>query len=97
MNGSIRKRRVSQRRQSDKSEKGVSETKAENKQKQGGKLTESEDSATGAVGLKVYLRYFQSIGVWLSISAVLCNAINSGASIYSSSEFLALTFKIKIN
>lgn len=83
MSGSIRKRRVSQRRQSEKSEKEM----GEDKKKVGAKLTELEDAATGAVGFKVYLRYFQSIGVWLSVGAVLSNAINSGASIYSSSKF----------
>lgn len=83
MSGSIRKRRISQRRQSEKSEKEMGDNKA----KQGSKLTEMEDAATGAVGFKVYLRYFQSIGLWMSIGAVLCNAINSGAAIYSSSKF----------
>lgn len=85
LNGSIRKRRISQRRQSEKSEKG-GDLVDDDKKKQGAKLTEMEDAATGAVGFKVYLRYFQSIGLWLSIGAVLSNAINSGASIYSSSK-----------
>lgn len=82
MNGSIRKRRISQRRQSERSEK-----ETEDKAKQGAKLTEMEDAATGAVGFKVYLRYFQSIGIWMSVGAVLSNALNSAASIYSSSKF----------
>lgn len=81
MNGSIRKRRISQRRQSDKSEK-----EAEEKQKQASKLTEIEDAATGAVGFSVYIRYFKSIGVWMSIGAVASNALNSAAAIYSSSK-----------
>lgn len=81
MNGSIRKRRTSKRRESERSEK-----EEENKKKVGTKLTEIEDAATGAVGIKIYLRYFQSIGLMLSLGAVLSNAINSGAGIYSSSK-----------
>jgi hypothetical protein len=69
---------MSSRRQSSKSEKEAEKTKS--------KLTEIEEAATGAVGGRVYLRYFQSIGLSLSIGAIVCNAINSATSIYSSSK-----------
>lgn len=82
LNGSIKKRRTSKRRESEKSEK-----EEEGKQKTGTKLTEIEDAATGAVGFKVYLRYFQSIGLWLSLGAIISNATNSAAGILSSSKF----------
>jgi hypothetical protein len=45
-----------------------------------------EDAAVGAVGFKVYLRYFQSIGLWMSVGAILMNAINSASAIFSSSK-----------
>lgn len=78
LNGSIRKRRLSLRRQSDKSEKEVTIAKPSTK------LTETEDAGSGAVGFGVYLRYFQSIGLALTIAAISSNIINSGTSIYSS-------------
>jgi hypothetical protein len=56
------------------------------KAKPSSKLTEIEEVASGSVGWKVYIRYFQSIGILMSISAVLSNAFNSGAGIYSSSK-----------
>jgi hypothetical protein len=82
LNGSIRKRRTSKRRESERSEK-----EEEDKQKVGAKLTELEDAATGAVGFKVYWRYFQSIGLMMTLGAVLSNVVNSGAGIFSSSKF----------
>lgn len=82
LNGSIRNRTTSKnRRESERSEK-----EDETKQKAGAKLTEIEDAATGAVGFKVYWRYFQSIGLWMSLGAIISNAINSGAGIFSSSK-----------
>lgn len=51
------------------------------------KLIDSEDAATGAVGMGVYIRYFQSIGIFLAVTAVLCNGITQAASVYSSSEY----------
>lgn len=60
--------------------------KEENAKKSGAKLTEIEDAASGAVGFKVYVRYIQSIGVWMAIGAVLSSAINSAAGIFASSK-----------
>ena len=80
MNGSIRKRRLSQRRTSDKSEKEAPIVKPNTK------LTETEDAGSGAVGFSVYIRYFQSIGLALTVAAIASNVINSGTSIYSSSK-----------
>lgn len=80
MNGSIRKRRLSQRRASDKSEKEAPIVKPNTK------LTEIEDAGSGAVGFSVYIRYFQSIGLALTVAAISSNIINSGTSIYSSSK-----------
>lgn len=80
----MRKRRPSQRRQSQKSLK-------EEVEKPKSKLIETEEAATGAVGIKVYVRYFQSIGLLLSAGAILSNAINSGTSIYASSKIDRLT------
>lgn len=76
----MRKRRLSQRRQSEKSEKEAPIKKPVSK------LTETEDAGSGAVGFGVYIRYFQSIGIALTIAAILSNCINSGTSIYSSSK-----------
>ncbi|KAL7041242.1 hypothetical protein ACKWTF_000685 [Chironomus riparius] len=78
LNGSIRKRRLSQRRASDKSEKEAPIVKPNTK------LTEIEDAGSGAVGFSVYIRYFQSIGLALTVAAISSNIINSGTSIYSS-------------
>lgn len=94
LNGSMRKRRLSQRRSSDKSEKDVPVVKPNTK------LTESEDAGSGAVGFGVYIRYFQSIGLALTIAAVCSNIINSGTSIYSSSKccktFSSVSFLIQL-
>ena len=78
LNGSVR-RRKSGRKGSEISEKAVPvNTKS--------KLIDSEDAATGGVGLGVYLRYFQSLGMTLFIASIFCNAIQQGASVYSSSK-----------
>lgn len=52
------------------------------------KLIDSEDAATGSVGYGVYFRYFRSIGLFLGIFAVLSNAANQGAAVYSSSNLI---------
>lgn len=80
----MRKRRPSQRRQSNKS---VKSEKQEPAAKSKANLTEIEEAATGAVGFSVYIRYFKSIGYALTVAAILSNAINSGTSIYSSSKY----------
>lgn len=51
------------------------------------KLIDTEEAATGSVGSGVYFRYFKSIGVWMSISAVLFNLVNQGTSVFSNSKF----------
>lgn len=88
LNGSVRRRR-SGRRASDKSEK-VAVPAANTK------LIDSEDAATGSVGLGVYVRYFKSIGVFLGVSAVLCNAFNQAAAVYSSSNYNLSLISINI-
>jgi hypothetical protein len=80
LNGSIRRRRTSQRRASEKSEKEA------NQEKQTSKLTETEEAGTGSVGFSVYLNYFKSIGIFLSVLAIFSNAANTGAGIYGSSR-----------
>lgn len=50
------------------------------------KLIDTEDAATGAVGIGVYIRYFKSIGIFLGVSAVLANALTQAASVYSGSN-----------
>lgn len=75
----MRKRRhSSQRRQSEKEEAPPKRTMA--------KLTEVEDAGSGAVGFGVYIRYFQSVGIAMTVWAIISNVINSGMSIYSSSK-----------
>jgi hypothetical protein len=54
------------------------------KAKSKAKLTESEDAATGAVGWGVYVRYFQSIGLLMTLGVVLSNVANTTSSIYAS-------------
>lgn len=75
------RRRRSGRRASDKSEKEAVPAPHT-------KLIDSEDAATGSVGYGVYLRYFKSIGLTMGIGAVLCNAFNQGAAVYSSSNYI---------
>jgi hypothetical protein len=77
------RRRRSGRRGSDKSEKEVAAVPASSRSK----LIESEEAATGSVGAAVYWRYFKSIGLALGISAVLSNALNQAASVYSGSNY----------
>lgn len=50
------------------------------------KLIDTEDAATGAVGMGVYIRYFKSIGITLGVTAVLSNALTQAASVYSGSN-----------
>lgn len=50
------------------------------------KLIDTEDAATGAVGIGVYVRYFKSIGIFLGVCAVLSNALTQAASVYSGSN-----------
>ena len=49
------------------------------------KLIESEDAASGGVGLAVYGRYFKNIGIVMTVAAVMCNLINQATSVYSNS------------
>ncbi|CRL02706.1 CLUMA_CG015844, isoform A [Clunio marinus] len=77
VNGSVR-RRKSGRRASEKSEK---ETIPPSNDKS--KLIDSEEAATGSVGAGVYVRYFKSIGLVLGIGAILSNAANQAAAVYS--------------
>jgi hypothetical protein len=79
--GSFRRRRGSSRNSSQRRNSKV-EPKIEKKSK----LTDTEDAATGAVGLDVYVRYFKSIGIFLGLGAILCNALQQAASVYSSSK-----------
>lgn len=78
MNGSVRRRR-SGRRASEKSEK-IEPVNAKSR------LIDDEDAATGNVGFGVYLRYFQSIGLTLAVLSVICNALQQGSAVYSSSN-----------
>lgn len=50
------------------------------------KLIDTEDAATGAVGIGVYVRYFKSIGITMGVAAVLSNALTQAASVYSGSN-----------
>lgn len=50
------------------------------------KLIDTEDAATGAVGMGVYIRYFKSIGITMGVAAVLSNALTQAASVYSGSN-----------
>ena len=65
-NGSVRKKRVS-RAESRNSNKprAVEQTVA---QQSSATLIEKEESATGAVGYVVYIKYFKGIGLWLGCS-----------------------------
>ena len=78
MNGSVKRRRS--RKASERSEQ---QTLQPVKVKT--KLIDTEEAATGSVGSGVYFRYFKSIGVWMSISAVLFNLVNQGTSVFSNS------------
>lgn len=80
LNGSLR-RRKSGRRASGKSDTVTPKVKSKSK------LIDEEDAATGSVGLDVYIRYFKSIGITMAVSAILCNAIQQTASIYSNSKY----------
>lgn len=91
MSGSVRRRRNSSRRSSQKSDKINVEPKPKTK------LIDTEDAATGAVGLGVYVRYFKSIGIFMGLSAIACNAVQQACSVYSSSKnrrFLNFTIAI---
>ncbi|CAO1343275.1 unnamed protein product [Diamesa hyperborea] len=76
LNGSVKRRRS--RKASEKSEQ---QTLQPVKVKT--KLIDTEEAATGSVGSGVYFRYFKSIGVWMSISAVMFNLVNQGTSVFS--------------
>lgn len=80
LNGSMRRRRNSSRRSSQRSDKIKLDTKPKSK------LIDSEEAATGAVGLGVYIRYFKSIGIFMGLGAIACNAIQQACSVYSSSR-----------
>lgn len=54
------------------------------------KLIETEDSATGKVGLGVYKRYFSSIGLPFMIAIVFFNAMNQAMSVLSNCKFLKM-------
>lgn len=55
------------------------------------KLIDTEDAATGAVGMGVYIAYFKSIGFALGITAVTCNALMQASSVYSGSNYLSFS------
>ncbi|XP_040171084.1 multidrug resistance-associated protein 1-like isoform X2 [Anopheles arabiensis] len=80
-NGSVRKKRVS-RAESRNSNKprAVEQTVA---QQSSATLIEKEESATGAVGYVVYIKYFKGIGLWLGFWSIFFSVINQGASIYA--------------
>lgn len=81
LNGSLRRRKHSgSRRSSQRSDQIKVDTKPKTK------LIDSEEAATGAVGWGVYIRYFKSIGIFMGLAAIACNAIQQACSVYSSSE-----------
>lgn len=81
-NGSIRRRRVD-RTTSEKSEKETTAEPDDSKSK----LIDEEEAAVGSVGTHVYGRYFNSIGIFMCIAAILSNALNQAASVYSGSNY----------
>lgn len=50
------------------------------------KLIEEEEAATGSVGWGVYVRYFKSIGLWMTFIGFVSNLFFQGASVYSNSR-----------
>lgn len=88
MNGSVKRRRS--RKASEKSEQIVQPVKVKTK------LIDTEEAATGSVGSGVYFRYFKSIGVWMSISAVLFNLVNQGTSVFSNSKINISSYLIDL-
>lgn len=76
-NGSVRKRRGS-RKITEKSETEIDEDKVKST-----KLIDVEEAASGSVGVAVYIRYFRSIGFFLCVAAIISNALNQAASVYS--------------
>lgn len=81
-NAAIRKRRNS-RKISENSEKEtvVAATDANTK------LIDVEEAATGSVGIKVYLRYFKSVGIIMCIAGLTSNVLNQAATVYAGSKF----------
>lgn len=47
------------------------------------KLIEKEESQTGSVAIAVYIRYFKSMGLTMTILTIILNIINQGLSIFS--------------
>ena len=96
---SVRKNsRKESRKESVNSRKSIGSKKEilpEKTQEEEGKLIEKEEAATGSIGFGVYLRYFQSIGIWLSIGSILLNALNQGLAVYSSVWLSKWTESIK--
>lgn len=83
MNGSVKRRRV--RRVTDRSDKENPKEAEEKEDKS--KLIDTEEAKAGSVGIKVYIRYFKSIGLFLCLSAVASNAANQAASVYANSKY----------
>lgn len=80
MNGTVKRRgsrKITEKSEIDKDEKEEKEDKS--------KLIDVEEAASGSVGIAVYIRYFRSVGFFLCVAAVLSNALNQAASVYSNS------------
>uniref|UniRef100_A0A182Y9Z9 ABC-type glutathione-S-conjugate transporter n=2 Tax=Anopheles stephensi TaxID=30069 RepID=A0A182Y9Z9_ANOST len=80
-NGSIRKKRISRAESRNSNKPRAAEPVPQ--QLSAATLIEKEESATGAVGYLVYVKYFKGIGLWLGFWSIFFSVINQGASIYA--------------
>uniref|UniRef100_A0A182NES5 ABC-type glutathione-S-conjugate transporter n=1 Tax=Anopheles dirus TaxID=7168 RepID=A0A182NES5_9DIPT len=80
-NGSVRKKRVSRAESRNSNKPRAAEPAPQ--QASAATLIEKEESATGAVGYMVYVKYFKGIGLWLGFWSIFFSVINQGASIYA--------------
>lgn len=74
LNGSI-SRKTSKRKVSQESAKAADVSLT--------KLIDTEEAATGSVGVGVYVRYFKSVGFWLTFSALFSNMLYQAFNVFS--------------